>query len=334
MVEKPVLVTGAGSWGTALAIMLARNNFHVFLWDIDIENIHTLQETRYNNRYLPGIELPEKISPITDFTDYLVDIEDVVIAVPCNGLRDVLQILAENGKYDLNICLVCKGLEEGTHSLNHQIVDECLDSKTKVAVLSGPSFANEVAHGLPTAVTIAAVDQNTAEHFAGYFHNDTFRIYTHDDIIGVQVGGAVKNVMAIAAGIADGLGFGANTRAALITRGLAEIMRLGVALGGRQETFMGLTGLGDLVLTCTDDQSRNRRLGLALAKGETLEQAQLKIGQAIEGSRTAAAVVALANQFAIEMPITEQVEKVLSGQTTPHEAVEALLSRDPKQELG
>ncbi|MEE9552585.1 MAG: NAD(P)H-dependent glycerol-3-phosphate dehydrogenase, partial [Gammaproteobacteria bacterium] len=279
------------------------------------------------------IMLPEALTPIIDFVEHLDDVQDIVIAVPCNGLRGVLNVLADKGRTDMNICIACKGLEEDTQLLNHQVVSDCLNDDSRTAVLSGPSFAAEVAHGLPTAVTIAAKDKSIAEHFATLFHSEIFRIYTHDDIIGVEISGAVKNVMAIAAGIADGLGFGANTRAALVTRGLLEIMRLGVALGGRQETFMGLTGLGDLVLTCTDDQSRNRRLGLALAKGMSLEQAQQEIGQAIEGVRTAGAVVTLAEKFNIDMPITTQVHSVLEGQTTPRDAVQALLARGPKEEL-
>ncbi|MBM2830067.1 MAG: glycerol-3-phosphate dehydrogenase [Gammaproteobacteria bacterium] len=328
----PILVAGAGSWGTALAIVLARNDHKVYLWDIASEHIRLLQEERVNSRYLPGIELPELLVPVTNFTDHLKEVKDVVIAVPCNSLRDILKVLANNSHTDLNICLACKGLETGTQKLNHQVVQECLGD-IPTAVLSGPSFAREVAQGLPTAVTIASGDIAIAEHFADYFHNDVFRIYTHDDIVGVQVGGAVKNIMAIAAGIADGLGFGANTRAALITRGLVEIIRLGVALGGRQETFMGLAGLGDLVLTCTDDQSRNRRLGLLLAKGKNVDDALREIDQVVEGVRTASEVMKLSKKYQIEMPISEQVFNVLHGDTSPADAVQMLLSRDPKPEL-
>jgi len=331
--SKPVLVAGAGSWGTVLAIVLARNNHKVFLWDKITEHIVTLQKERCNNQFLPGTAFPETLEPVTDFFDHLDKIQDIIIAVPCNSLRDVLSKLGESSRSDFSLCLACKGFEAGTQLLNHQVVKEYLDSSTRIAVLSGPSFAIEVAQGLPTAVTIASEDNNIAEHFANYFHNEFFRTYTHDDIIGVQVGGAVKNVMAIAAGISDGLGFGANSRAALITRGLVEIIRFGLALGARQETFMGLAGLGDLVLTCTDNQSRNRRLGLCLAEGKSLEQARIEIGQAIEGIQTAEAVIKFANAYNIEMPITEQVNKVISGQRTPREAVQALLARDQKQEI-
>jgi len=334
LVTKPVLVAGAGSWGTALAITLARNNYPVYLWDIVTEHIHLLQEDRSNQHYLPDIDFPDSLKPVVDITDHLTEIDNFVIAVPCSGLRAVLKMLAEHNMNELNICLACKGFEENTQSLNHQIVYEYLGDNAQVAVISGPSFAVEVARGLPTAVTIASENKTIADNFANLFHSDVFRIYTHDDVIGVQVGGAIKNVMAIAAGIADGLGYGANTRAALITRGLTEIIRLGVALGGRTETFMGLAGLGDLVLTCTDDQSRNRRLGLALAIGKSIEQAQKEIGQAIEGAKTVSAVMTIAQEKSIEMPISEQVNKVLLGQATPRDAVQSLLSRNPKEELG
>ena len=333
MDKTPVLVAGAGSWGTALALVLTRNRHTVYLWDNNSAHIINLQNTRRNDLYVPGIPFPADLHPITDIKACRDSIRDVVIAVPCSGLSAVLAQLAQWEEKKFNLCLACKGLASGGSVLNHNVVATILPERARTAVLSGPSFAGEVARGLPTAVTIAAVDKATAEHFAACFHDDVFRIYTHDDIIGVQIGGAVKNVMAIAAGIADGLGFGANTRAALVTRGLAEITRLGVALGGRQETFMGLAGLGDLVLTCTDDQSRNRRLGLALAQGVKLEDAMSQIGQAIEGISTAAEVIKIAARYSIEMPIVAQVQKVLSGASTPRAAVQTLLSRTPRNEL-
>ena len=215
--------------------------------------------------------------------------------------------------------------------MNHIVVEKYLPG-IPVAVLSGPSFAREVAEGLPTAVTIAAQDPSTAAEFSGLFHCDVFRTYTHDDMVGVQIGGAVKNVMAIAAGIVDGLHYGANTRAALIARGLAEIMRLGLAMGGRADTFMGLAGLGDLTLTCTDDQSRNRRFGLALAQGRTPDQAKAEIGQAIEGLHTTSVVCKLATNYAVDMPISRQVLSVIDGEITPADAVRELLAREPKPE--
>ena len=332
MQKHPVLILGAGSWGTALAITLSRNQHPVYLWDTDTAHIRGLRENRCNQRHIPTVDLPENLIPIESFSNLAVEeCRDVIITVPCQALRDVLQQL-KNNHYE-RVCLACKGFEPGTQKLGHQVVHDCL-GEIPTAVLSGPSFATEVARGLPTAVTIAAHDNTTARHFSDLFHSEVFRAYTHHDVIGVEVGGAVKNVMAIAAGIADGLGYGSNTRSALITRGLAEIIRLGSALGACQETFMGLAGLGDLVLTCTDDQSRNRRLGLLMAKGLELEDAIYQIGQTIEGIRTATEVYALASRHQIEMPITEQVVRVLNQETSPHDAVQALLAREPKSELG
>ncbi len=330
MTAQSVLVLGAGSWGSALALALARNQYSVYLWDIDSELIGNLKTDKCNKRYLPDVSFPDNLFPIDSIEQAPIDIKRVVNAVPCHGLRSSLQLLKSFS--DVSVCLACKGFEPGTQKLNHQVVEEELEG-CSVAILSGPSFAKEVAKGLPTAVTIAAKDIETARSFSDLFHSDVFRIYTHTDYIGVQIGGAVKNVMAIAAGIADGLGFGANTRSALITRGLNEIMRLGLAMGAKQETFMGLAGLGDLVLTCTDDQSRNRRLGLLLADGLSIQEASDKIGQAIEGLKTAKEVSELAKKYKIEMPITEQVNKVLQSDCSPREAVQTLLAREPKSEM-
>ena len=332
MNKNPLLVLGAGSWGTALAMVLSRNKYKTYLWDIDQEHIKNLNVDGANERHLPGVAFPESLKPIDDLNASIEEIKDIIIVVPCEALHDVLGRMQKVTGQSFRICLACKGLEPKTHKMNHILVKEYLGN-TEVAVLSGPSFAKEVAKGLPTAVTIASETSSTAEYFSKCFHNEVFRTYTNDDVVGVQIGGAIKNVMAIAAGIADGLGFGANTRAALITRGLAEITRLGTIMGGRQETFMGLTGLGDLVLTCTDNQSRNRQLGLALAQGKDLETVRQEIGQAIEGARTATAVHSLAREYNIEMPISEQIYKVLNGEQTPREAVQALLAREPKTEL-
>lgn len=332
MSSKPVLVIGAGSWGTALAIVLARNNLPVLLWDIDSEHIQRIRSSRSNEQYIPGISFPESLEPTENLHTCLEKTSEIVISTPCSALEAVLTELRKKQQV-YNICLTCKGLAPGKHLLNHKVVDEYIGDSANVAVLSGPSFAIEVAKGLPTAVAIASSNHKVAQLFSDYFHSDLFRVYTQDDIIGVQVGGAVKNVMAIAAGIADGLGFGANTRAALITRGLAEIMRLGVALGGRQETFMGLAGLGDLVLTCTDDQSRNRRFGLLLARGKTMEEALHEIRQTVEGLRTVKELVRLSEEHSIQMPISEQVYNVLYQGLSPNDAVQSLLSREQKPEL-
>lgn len=333
MSNTPTLVIGAGSWGTALALVLARNGHTVYLWDNNAAHIDSLAGQRANNRHLPGFDFPENLHPIKQLVPLPVGVSDVVIVVPCEALAPVLQQLKASGQRGLSLCLACKGFETTTLSLNDQLVRNIL-GEVPAAVLSGPSFAREVAAGLPTAVTIAASDAAVANRFSTLFNNNgTFRIYTHTDVIGVQVGGAVKNVMAIAAGIADGLGFGANTRAALITRGLAEIMRLGIAMGGRQETFMGLSGLGDLVLTCTDNQSRNRQFGLALAKGKSPEQIRGEIGQAVEGVNTASAVTRLAQRYNVEMPICAQVQRVIEGRISPRDAVHELLTRKPGSEV-
>lgn len=329
-----MLVSGAGAWGTALAISLARNGHAVQLWGRYPGHMQELARARCNTHYLPDQPFPDLLEVVTDAASIdSVAVETVVMAVPCAGLRETLERFRDSIDFSsTGICLACKGLEPGSLLLNHEVAGEVAGA-VPVAVLSGPSFATELARGLPTAVTIAADDPDFARRLQGIFHSETLRIYTHDDVIGVQIGGAIKNVMAIAAGAADGLGFGANTRAALITRGLSEIMRLGVAMGARTETFMGLAGIGDLVLTCTDDQSRNRRFGLALARGDTADAARAAIGQVVEGAETAAAAFALAQRHAIEMPITEQVVAVLRGDCTPREAVQALLSRDPKPEM-
>lgn len=332
MSKTPVLVAGAGSWGTALALVLSRNQYPVYLWDKDGAHIMRLRESRRNEQYLSGIALPASLHFVEDLQDCRGKVQDIVLAIPCSGLQEVLAQLVAWPQQDFNLCLACKGFASGDSILNHDLAANALRERARIAVLSGPSFAGEVARGLPTAVTIASRQQDTAAHFAACFHHDLFRTYTHDDIIGVQIGGAVKNVMAIAAGISDGLGFGANARAALITRGLAEISRLGVTLGGRLETFMGLAGLGDLVLTCTDDQSRNRRLGLSLAQGVSLADARRQIGQVIEGIDTTVVAARIAAQHCVTMPIVEQVHEVLNGRIQPAAAVQNLLSRSPRSE--
>ena len=325
---ESALVLGAGSWGTALALLIAGNGRRVCLWDIDSDLIDALKRERCNRRYLPAAALPDNIIPLAAIEEAGADIRQIIIAVPCHALLSSLGRLHHFA--DIRVCLACKGFAAGPEKFNHRLVERELGCP--VAVLSGPSFAGEVARRLPTAVALAAADETVASAFAELFQSDAFRVYTQDDPVGVQIGGAVKNVMAIAAGIADGLGYGANTRSALITRGLAEIMRLGLALGARRQTFMGLAGLGDLVLTCTDDQSRNRRLGLMLAQGHAVAAAETAIGQVVEGVKTAFEVTRLAADLAIEMPITEQVARVLNAAATPAEAVRALLTRDPRPE--
>jgi glycerol-3-phosphate dehydrogenase (NAD(P)+) len=289
-------------------------------------------DDRENRRYLPGIEFPANLTVHPDLADCIDGARDILIVVPSHGLRDTLTRIKPLLGPDARICWATKGFELSTGKLPHQVASEVLGPDIPVATLSGPTFAKEVAEGLPTAMTIASSDEAFARALAEAISSDNFRAYTSDDMIGVEVGAAVKNALAIGAGMSDGLGFGANTRIALINRGLVELMRLGVALGAKKETFMGLAGMGDLVLTCTDDLSRNRRMGLALAAGKTVEEAQEEIQQVVEGVKAAKAVHEVAEELGIEMPIVNQVYRILYEGLTPREAVEALMRRELKAE--
>ncbi|WP_369161154.1 NAD(P)H-dependent glycerol-3-phosphate dehydrogenase [Candidatus Thiodiazotropha sp. LNASS1] len=326
-----IAVLGAGSWGTALAILLSGNGHRVSLWGHLQEEIEALIRDRENKQYLPGVGFPPMLHPEIELHKALHGASEILIAVPSHAFQSVASNIAPLLQAQPGITWATKGFEPGTQQLLSEVAAERLPGR-ELAVISGPTFAGEVARGLPTAVTVAATTTEHAERIAELLHAPWFRAYTSDDLIGVQVGGASKNVLAIAAGIADGLGFGANTRAALITRGLTEIMRLGLKLGGRQETFMGLAGLGDLVLTCTDNQSRNRRMGLALAEGLSMERARLSIGQEVEGVHAAQEVYALSQRHGVEMPISEQVYRVLYEGLAPKEAVHNLLERRQKAE--
>ncbi len=327
-----ITVLGAGSWGTALAILLARNGWPTLLWGNEAPHMAQLQRERCNRQYLPEHPFPEGLRISTRLDSAVAAAEVILLVVPSHALRSVLQGLAALLRPGQRLAWATKGLEAGSGKLPHQVVNEVLGTELWTAVVSGPTFAREVAAGLPTAVTVASASSPFAEQLAAMLHGQNFRAYTSSDVIGVELGGAVKNVLAIAAGITDGLGFGANARAALITRGLAELMRLGVALGGQRETFMGLAGLGDLLLTCTDNQSRNRRMGMALAQGLTIQQASDSIGQVVEGVQTAREVVDLARRTGVEIPICAQVYRVLYENRSPMDAVNALLAREQKPE--
>ncbi|MDH3713117.1 MAG: NAD(P)-dependent glycerol-3-phosphate dehydrogenase [Gammaproteobacteria bacterium] len=320
-------VLGAGSWGTALAAALVRNEHQVTLWGRDAGAMQALAANHENTRYLPGIRLPEALRCTARIEDALTNRDAVIVAVPTSAFRTILKTLRARAP-GVPLVWACKGLEAGSGKFMHVLVEEELGADASGALISGPTFAAEVARGLPAATSVAAPDLAFATRVAAWFHSESLRAYPNDDLIGVELGGAVKNVLAIAAGIADGLGFGVNSRAALITRGLAEIMRLGEALGARRETLMGLSGLGDLVLTCTDDQSRNRRYGLLLAAGLDGDAALAKIAQAVEGVKTAREICALAANNNVEMPISEQVYKVIYEQHSPRAAVQALLRRE------
>ena len=329
--EQAVAVLGAGSWGTALAILLSSEGQPVRLWGHLKAEIDALLKDGENRHFLPGVPLPPSLTPEADLHRTLAQASEVIIAVPSHAFSAVTQAFEPLIDGNPGIAWATKGFEPGSQRLLSDVAASHLPGRD-LAAISGPTFAGEVARGLPTAITVASTNPTHAERLANRLHTSWFRAYTSSDMIGVQVGGASKNVLAIAAGIADGLGFGANTRSALITRGLTEIMRLGLKLGGKSETFMGLAGLGDLLLTCTDNQSRNRRMGLALAEGQTLETARAKIGQEVEGVHTAKEVYALAQRLQVEMPISEQVYRVLYEGLNPKTAVHNLLDRSQKAE--
>jgi len=328
----PVTVLGAGSWGTALAIQFARSGRSTRLWGRDRGQLLAMAQSRRNTRYLSEGEFPGALTVEPDLQLALAGARDVLVVVPSHAFRAVLTEIAPFLASDMRLAWATKGLELDTGRLPHQIAREVLGSQRAVAVLSGPTFAREVGAGLPTAMTIASPDAEFAKALAQDLSSANFRAYTSTDITGVEIGGAVKNVLAVGAGLSDGLGFGANTRVALITRGLAEMMRLGVALGAQRETFMGLAGLGDLVLTCTDDQSRNRRFGLLLAAGATPERALAEIGQVVEGYSAAKAVRTVAARSAVEMPLCEGVYRVLHVGVPAKDAVRELMSRPIKSE--
>ncbi len=327
-----IAVLGAGSWGTALGMLLCRNGHSVRLWGHEPEHMAQLATEGENRQFLPGLPLPPNLTPTANLGAALDGARDLLVVVPSHAFATLLPQVADLLPAGIGVAWATKGFEPGTGRLLHQVAAQALPGRD-LAAISGPSFAREVAQGLPTAVTVASPQGLYAQRIADLLHGERFRAYVNNDIVGVQVGGGAKNVLAIAAGIADGLGFGANTRAALITRGLAELIRLGTALGGKPETFMGLAGLGDLVLTCTDNQSRNRRMGLALARGLDLAAAKAEIGQEVEGVITALAVHAMSKAHGVEMPISEQVHAVLYRGVTPSEATATLLERSSKAEF-
>jgi glycerol-3-phosphate dehydrogenase (NAD(P)+) len=330
--DSTCVVLGAGSWGTALAIQLARVALPTLLWGRGAKHLEELARDRRNVRYLPEAPFPEQLQVQSDLQSALHASRNVIVAVPSHGLRGMLQEVAPHLRNDARVAWATKGFELSTGLLPHQVAQSVLGERVPCAVISGPTFAREVGAGLPTAMTIASGDAIFASELAQRFSGENFRAYTSVDVTGVEVGGAIKNVMAIGAGISDGLGFGANTRIALIARGLVEMTRLGIALGARKETFMGLAGLGDLVLTCTDNQSRNRRFGLALASGEQVDAAQKTIGQVVEGVLAARAVRDVAQRAGVEMPICEQVYRVVYEGVSPKDAVKELMSRALKPE--
>ncbi len=324
-----IAVLGAGAWGTALAVNFAKRHT-VTLWARNATQVATMQQTRENTRYLPEVTLPEQLALTSDLDATIAQADVVIDATPSGAFRSILTNIADQVKHR-PVIWVCKGFESGTMKLPHQVAAETLSDATPRGALSGPSFAKEVAAGLPTALTLAS-DQPAALAIASQLHNHHLRVYTSTDVIGVEIGGAIKNVIAIAAGISDGLHCGYNARAALISRSLAEMTRLGQALGGHTETFMGLTGMGDLILTATADLSRNRQVGLRLAAGLSLEAILRDLGHIAEGVTTTQEVERLALQLNVDMPIVHAVYQILYQGVAPSTAVEALLNREPKAE--
>ncbi|ATD26220.1 NAD(P)H-dependent glycerol-3-phosphate dehydrogenase [Vibrio cholerae] len=332
---KPVEMTviGAGSYGTSLAISLARNGANIVLWGHDAEHMARLDADRANHEFLPGIAFPDTLIVETDLQKAVQASRDLLVVVPSHVFGIVLKSLQPHLRTDSRICWATKGLEPETGRLLQDVAHDVLGDSYPLAVLSGPTFAKELAMGMPTAISVASPDAQFVRDLQEKIHcSKTFRVYANSDFIGMQLGGAVKNVIAIGAGMSDGIGFGANARTALITRGLAEMSRLGAALGAQPETFMGMAGLGDLVLTCTDNQSRNRRFGLALGQGKDVDTAQTDIGQVVEGYRNTKEVWMLAKRMGVEMPIVEQIYQVLYQGKDARLAAQDLLARDKKME--
>lgn len=329
---QPITILGAGSWGTAIALYLARRGQTVRLWSSEINEIATLLAERTNNQFLPGHDFPSTIEPTANLEDAIKGVKDIIIAVPSVGYRDTITILKTLISDDARIVCATKGLDADTGQLLHDVTKEVLGDKHSYAVLSGPSFAREVADGLPTAVNIASTDEPFLQDLTNRFDSPIFQVYPSSDIVGTEIGGVAKNVIAIAVGISDGLGYKANTRSALITRGLAEIITLGKALGANVETFIGLSGIGDLILTCGDDQSRNRRLGLAIGAGKDVETAENEIGQVVEGKNSVQLIETLAEEHNVDMPICHTVNQILHGEITAKDGFDNLLKKSEESE--
>jgi glycerol-3-phosphate dehydrogenase (NAD(P)+) len=331
--SKPaVAVLGAGSWGTALAALIARHEHPTLLWGRDRAVADAINAGSGNPRYLPGIDLPPALRATTDMAEALAGADLVLVVVPSHAFTDTLRTLAPLRPAHAGVAWATKGFEPGSGRFLHEVAGEVLGAGVPLAVVTGPSFAKEVAAGMPTAVTVHGDDEEFAQSVADVLHGPAFRAYTGSDMRGAELGGAMKNVLAVATGVADGMGLGLNARAGLITRGLNEMLRLNIAIGGQPETLMGLAGLGDLVLTCTGDLSRNRRLGLALGRGQSLDDAVRGIGQVVESVQTADEVMRQADAHGVELPISSNVRDVLHGDITPAEGLARLLAREQKAE--
>ncbi len=327
-----VAVLGAGSWGTALAALIARHGHPVVLWGRDADSIAAIDQRHENPRYLPGIALPEELRATTDLAAALRDADLVLVVVPSHAFAETLRALAAHRPQRAGVAWATKGFEPGSGRFLHEVAAETLGAGVPLAVVTGPSFAKEVAIGLPTALTVHSDSADFAQQVADVLHGPAFRAYTGNDMVGAELGGAMKNVLAVATGVADGMNLGLNARAGLITRGLNEMLRLSAAIGAQPETLMGLAGLGDLVLTCTGDLSRNRRLGLALGRGQSIADAVREIGQVVESVQTADEVMRQAQRHGVELPISRAVQAVLHGEMTPADGLRQLLARDQKPE--
>lgn len=327
--KKTIAMLGAGSWGTAIAIHLAQMGHQVMLWGHKPEHIALMAKEQANTKYLPQIKFPNTLTPTLDLNQCIQQADEVFIAVPSHAFGELLKQITVTPK---GLTWLTKGIDPLTHELLSELVIQRFDKNMPMAMLTGPSFAKEVARFLPTALTLAGNNTDYKKRIHKLVHHDNIRVYLSDDLIGVQLCGAVKNILAIACGISDGLGFGANAKAALITRGLAEMSRLGLSFNAKHDTFLGLAGVGDLVLTCTDDQSRNRRFGLLLGQNMPIDEAEQQIGQVVEGKHNAAQICALAKKNKIEMPICEQINALLQNKITSKQAVSHLMSRPPKGE--
>ena len=329
---RHVAVLGAGSWGTALAALIARHGHPTVLWGRDAAVVEAIDQRHENPHYLPGIALPAELRATTDLAAAMHDASLVLVVVPSHAFTQTLHALAPLRPEGAGVAWATKGFEPGSGRFLHEVAAETLGAGVPLAVVTGPSFAKEVAQGLPTAVTVHGDDAGFVQQVASILHGPNFRAYTGDDMRGAELGGAMKNVLAVATGVADGMGLGLNARTGLVTRGLNEMLRLNAAIGGRPETLMGLAGLGDLVLTSTGDLSRNRRLGLALGRGQSLHDAVREIGQVVESVQTADEVMRLAERHGLELPIAQNVRDVLHGDITPAEALQRLLAREQKPE--
>lgn len=329
MDKKTIAILGAGSWGTAVAIHLSQIGHRVLLWGHNPQHIAAIKKKRSNIRYLPDVLFPETLIPTDDLNQCMREADYVIIAVPSHAFAELITQIEKPAQ---GLAWITKGIDPQSHLLLSQLVTQRFGSELPVAMISGPSFAKEVARFLPTALTLAGNNLAYQKNIQHLMHHNNIRVYLSDDLIGLQICGAVKNVLAIGCGISDGLGYGANAKAAIITRGLAEMSRLGLSLGANTETFLGLAGVGDLVLTCTDNQSRNRRFGLLLGQHVSINEAEQQIGQVVEGKSNAAQVCFLAKQHQIEMPICEQINALLQGTISAKDAVHHLMSRPPKEE--